>query len=48
VSDTELLTGQGSGTLTSDFGGTTVDGGFALFTGSILFTGKGVVPLNTF
>lgn len=48
VSDTELLTGQGSGTLNSDFGGTTSAGDFALFSGTILFAGKGVVPLNTF
>jgi hypothetical protein len=48
VSDTVLLTGQGSGTLNGDFGGATADGDFALFSGTILFSGKGVVPLNTF
>lgn len=48
VSDTELLTGQGSGTLNSDFGGLSADGDFALFSGTLLLSGKGVVPLNTF
>jgi len=48
VSDVELLTGQGTGTLNTDFGGTDPKGEFVLFNGTILFSGKGVVPLNTF
>ena len=48
VSDHELLSGQGTGTLNSDFGGTSADGNFALFSGTILLSGKGVVPLNSF
>jgi hypothetical protein len=46
VSDVETLNGTGSGTLNTP---ANVDGGqFALFSGTIILSGKGVVPLNSF
>jgi hypothetical protein len=48
VSDTEFFTAAGNGTLNRDFGGTTATGDFALFSGTMLLAGKGVLPLNTF
>jgi hypothetical protein len=47
VSDIETLTGTGSGTLNTP-ANAEQDSNFALFSGTISFSGKGVVPLNSF
>lgn len=46
VSDVETLNGTGSGTLT--MANAEHEAQFALMSGTVFFSGKGVVPLNTF
>jgi hypothetical protein len=46
VSDVETLNGTGNGTLTTV--NADQEGQFALFSGAIVLSGKGVVPLNSF
>lgn len=45
VSDIEILSGAGTGTLAA---GADQNAQFALFNGTIILSGKGVVPLNSF
>jgi hypothetical protein len=45
VSDIENLNGAGTGTLVTE---ANQEGEFALFSGAIILSGKGVVPLNSF
>ena len=48
VSDVEIFGCAGTGTLAAPLASGSQDGQFALFSGTIIRSGKGIVPLNTF